>query len=149
MSVFFFALAIFFFMTLSVLYRPLLYRMVVANKRYDAEEGFAREHEMYFTTSRRASPHTVRRTLARRGAQYFQQRIFRLHGQWIPLHRIRIGFETEEQAEAVDRAIKVYGRTIRHCGKLHSVTALPPREIPYARKSRGAKTGKGKRAKGR
>jgi uncharacterized protein with PIN domain len=145
MNVLFVALTVFFFITFSVLYRPLLYRMVVANKSYDAEEGFAREHEMYFTTSRRASPHTVRRTLARRGAQYFQQRIFRLHRQWIPMHRIRISFETEEQAEAVDRAIKVYGRTIRHCGKLHSATALPPREIPYAKRSRRAKTRKGKR----
>jgi hypothetical protein len=32
--------------------------MVLANKRYDAKEGFAREGEIYFTVSRKGSPRT-------------------------------------------------------------------------------------------
>jgi hypothetical protein len=128
---------------------PRLYRMVVANKSYDAKEGFAREYEFYFTTSRRGSPHTVRRTLARRGIQDFQQAIYRWHRRWIPLHKIRVNFETEEEGEKVERAIKVYVRSVRYRGKQYKVTKLPPREIPYARKSRRAKARKRKRAKAR
>lgn len=128
---------------------PRLYRMVVASKGYDANEGFAREHEFYFTASRRGSPHAVRRTLARRGIRYFQQAIYRRHHQWIPLHKIRLNFEQEEQAKAADRAIQVYIRSMRYRGKQTMATKLPPREIPYAKKSRGTKTRKRKRAKGR
>lgn len=128
---------------------PHLYRMIIESRRYDVKEGFARTDEMYLTTSRKGSPRSVRRALARRGIQYFQQSIYRRHHQWIPLHKIRVNFEAEEQAEAVDRAIKVYVRSLRYRGKQHSATALPPRVIPYAKKSRRTKTRKGKRAKGR
>jgi hypothetical protein len=131
------------------LYRPRLYRMLVAAKGYDAEEGFAREQEFYFMASLRGSPRTVRRTLARRGIAYFQTTVYRKFRIWPRRSQIRISFENEEQAEAVDRAIKVYIRSLRYRGKQWMVTKLPPREIPYARKSRRAKTRKRKRAKAR
>jgi hypothetical protein len=128
---------------------PRIFRMTAFNKSYDAKEGFARTYEMTFTTSRKGSIKTVRDTLARRGTRYFQQAIYRWHHAWLPSHKIRFGFLEEEQAEAVDRAIKVYIRSTRYRGKQYMATKLPPREISYARKSRRAKTRKGKRGKGR
>jgi hypothetical protein len=126
-----------------------VYRMTVFSRRYDAREGFARTHEFYFVTRRRGSRRTVRRTLARKGIPYFQQAVYRWHRQWIPAHKIRVSFETEEQTEAVDRKIRIYPTNARYCGKQYAVTRLPPREIAYARRSRRTKTRKGKCAKGR
>jgi hypothetical protein len=125
---------------------PRLYRMVVANKSYSPDEGFARTNEFVFTTSRKGSPRTVRRTLARRGIAYFQNSVYRKFGRWVRPSQIRLGFENEEQAEKVDRAIKVYIRSLRHCGRETMVTKWA-REIPYARRSRRAKARKGKRPK--
>jgi hypothetical protein len=128
---------------------PHLFRMTTYYKGYDANDAFAREHEFHFTTSRRGSPSTIRRTLARRGVRYFQHSIYRRYHRWIPLHKIRVSFETEEQAKAVDRAIQVYIREIRYHGKQYMASKLPPTEIPYAKKSRRSRTGKRKRAKAR
>jgi transposase-like protein len=121
------------------LYRPRLYRMVVASKWYDAEDEFEREHEFYFVTRRKGSIRTVRDTLKRRGIRYFQQAIYRWHHQWIPEHKIRFNYVTEEQAEAVDRAIRIYRRSVRFRGKEYLATRLPATEISYAKKNRRAK----------
>jgi hypothetical protein len=128
---------------------PHLFRMNIASRWYDAKEAFARTYEMEFTTSRKGSPHSVRRTLARRGIPYFQQEIYRRHRVWIPLRQIRVSYEREELAEANDRAIEVLARSMRYRGKQWAATKLPRKVIPYAKKRRRAKTRKGKRAKGR
>jgi hypothetical protein len=123
--------------------------MTVSSKWYDDKEGFARTYELHYTTSRRASPSTVRRTLAHRGIPDFQQTIYRKYHVRIPPGRIRVSFEREELAEAEKRIIAVLGRTVRYHGKQYMATALPPRVIPYGKKNRRAKTRKGKRVKGR
>jgi hypothetical protein len=126
-----------------------LYRMTVAAGWYDPRAGFKREYEMHFKVARRGSPRRVRRELARRAISDFQRQVYRLDGTWVPLRKIRAQYEREEAAAAEQRFIEVYTRVMRRRGKHWSATALPPRVIPYARKSRGAKTRKGKRAKGR
>jgi hypothetical protein len=128
---------------------PRLFKMTVFSRWYDEKDAFARRHEFHFRASRRGSIRTVRETLARRGIRYFQHAIYRWHHQWIPEHKIRFNFETEEQAVAVDRAIKVYIRSMRYRGKQWMATKLPPRVIPYGKRNRRTKTRKGKRAKGR
>jgi hypothetical protein len=117
-----------------------LYRMTIAYRTYDEDEGFQRAFERHFKASRRGSPKTVRRTLARRGIPFLQREIYRLHHFWIPLSRIRVNFEKEEVAAAGQNAIEALGRSMRYRGRQWSATPLPPKMIPYAkRKRRGAK----------
>jgi hypothetical protein len=129
-----------------------LYRMTIASAWYDRFAEFQREYEQHCEASLRGSPRRVRRTLARRGVGQFQRDVYRTHGVWIPLRRIRVSFEREEETDAVDRFIKVYRRSMRYRGKHWSATQLPAKVIPYAKKRRGAKRAKArkrKRPKGR
>jgi len=126
-----------------------LYRMHIATVWYDQRAEFQREYESHFEASRLGSPRRIRRALARRGIAQFQRDIYRTHRVWLPLRKLRVSFEREEQAAAVDRFIKVYTRSMRYRGKNWSATALPPKVITYAKKGRRAKTRKRKRAKNR
>jgi hypothetical protein len=126
-----------------------LYHMTIATAWYDRRVEFQREYEQHFESSRRGSPRRIRRALARRCIPIIQRDIYRTHHVWIPLRRIRVNFEREEQAAAVERFIKVYTRSMRYRGKQWKATALPPKVITYAKKNRRAKTRKRKRAKNR
>jgi len=128
---------------------PRLYRMTIATAWYDRRVEFQREYESHFESSRRGPPTRIRRALARRGVAQFQRDIYRTHRVWIPLRRIRVSYEREEQAAAVEKVIKVYTRSMRYRGKQWKATTLPPKVITYAKKNRRAKTRKRKRAKGR
>jgi hypothetical protein len=130
------------------LYR--LYRMTIATSWYDRNAEFQREYEMHFRSPGRGSIRSNRRALARRGMPYFQREIYRRHHVWIPLRRIRVNFETEEQTAAVQRAIEVVTRSMRYRGKHWSATELPTRTISYAKKRRRKrKVAKRTRAKSR
>jgi hypothetical protein len=117
-----------------------LFRMTMANRTYDEDAGFEREFEIHFKVARRGSPKTVRRTLVLRGIPHFQREIYRRYNIRIPRSRIRVSFEREEVAAAGQRAIEALGRSMRYHGRQWSATPLPPKMIPYAKKTRrGAK----------
>jgi hypothetical protein len=112
------------------------YHMTVSTVWYDKASAGAREYELHFTVGRRGKIRTVRRTLAKRGAPYFQRLIHRRTKRWIPLRRIRVRFEREETATRIDSRIRVDGRSMLYRGKRWRAYPLGSWEMNYARKRR-------------
>jgi len=128
---------------------PLTHRMTIATKWYDDRSRCAREYEGHFKVSRYGKIRSVRRRLARRGAPYFQQLIYRRFSKWIPKRQLRINFEREEVAAEAERDITIQLRGMQYRGREWLATPFPSKVLSYAkRKRRKRKSAKGKRAKG-
>ena len=112
------------------------YRMTVASTWYDAEAGVAREYEMHFKVARRGRIQTVRLHLAKKGATYFQQAIYRRTGRWIRKRKIRISFEREEPATKGQNTITVEARSMQYRGREWGAVPLPSRTLSYAKRRR-------------
>ncbi len=123
-----------------------IYRMTIASTWYDKRAGAAREFEMHFKVARRGKIRNVRRRLAQRGTPFFQRTLYRQFRRWIPKRKIRISFEREEPAAAVQRNIVINIRGMRYRGKQWKATPLPSRMLPYAKKKTKRKSAKRKRA---
>jgi hypothetical protein len=68
------------------------YQMTVAGRGYDENGKRQLKPELHFIVARSGSIRTVRRQLTRRGRDYFQQKMYRELGIWIPREHIRKGF---------------------------------------------------------
>jgi len=112
------------------------YRMTVASTWYDAEAGVAREYEMHFKVARRGRIQTVRLHLAKKGATYFQQAIYRQTGKWIRKRKIRVSFEREEPAAKGQSTITIEARSMQYRGRRWKAYPLPSRTLNYAKKRR-------------
>ena len=112
-----------------------IYRMTVASVWYDEGVHKAREFEMHFKVARIGDIRETRAHLAKRGTGYFQNRIYYLEKRWVPLSRIRIGFEREEPAQEIDDWIRIEIRQMRGVGKRRRWKAFGelPRKIRYFR----------------
>jgi len=113
-----------------------LYRMTIATVWYDQRAEFQREYEMHFKASRRGSIRNVRRALARRGLAHLQREIYRRHHKWVPLRKLKVGFEREEPAKTAQRDVSVETRSMRYRGKHWSATPLASKVIAYAKRRR-------------
>ena len=112
------------------------YRMTVASVWYDEDVHKTREYEMHFKVARlgdiREEPHLLS---SKRGAGYFQNRIYYLDKHWISLSRIRVSFEREEPAREIDEWIRIEIRHMQGVGKQRQWKAYGelPRKIRYYR----------------
>ena len=111
-----------------------IYRMTVASKWYDELEAYAREFEMHLKAARRGKIRNVRRHLAKRGIDLFQDYVYKKTEVRIPKGDIRIGFEKEERARKSKRLIKIESRSMRFRGKEWKASALPSKTVPYSKK---------------
>jgi len=112
------------------------YRMTIASTWYDAEAGAANEYEMHFKVARRGRIQTVRLHLAKRGASYFQQIVWRQTRKWITKRKIRISFEREEPATKGQNTITIEARSMQYRGREWKAYPLPSRTLSYAKKRR-------------
>lgn len=111
------------------------YRMTVAGVWYDEDVHKVREFEMHFKVARIGDIRETRAYLGKRGAGYFQNRIYYLEKRWIWLSRIRISFEREEIAQEIDDWIRIEIRQMRGVGKRRRWKAFGelPRKIRFYR----------------
>lgn len=112
-----------------------IYRMTVASVWYDQDVHKTREYEMHFKVSRSGDIREQRIYLAKRGTGYFQNRIYYLTKQWVPLSKIRVAFEREEPAQEIDEWIRIEIRHMQGVGKRRQWKAYGelPRKIRYYR----------------
>ncbi len=116
--------------------RARTYRMTVSSAWYDKTERGAKEYELHLRVSRKGKIRTVRRTLARRGINYFQGYFYRRLKKWIRKRKIKVRFQREEPAPSVERQIAVEGRSILFRGKRFRAIPLPTRPLSYSKKRR-------------
>lgn len=112
------------------------YRMTIASTWYDAEAEAACEYEMHFKVARRGKIQTVRLHLAKRGASYFQQTVWRQTRKWIAKRKVRISFEREEPATKGQNTITIESRSMEYRGREWRAFPLPARALSYAKKRR-------------
>lgn len=112
------------------------YRMTVATSWYDATERGAKSYEQHFTVTRPGKIRTVRRTLSKRGFEYFQGSIYRRFKKWTPKWKIKIRFEREELAQKRENAIRVEGSSMLYRGKRWWAYPLPHRVLSYGKRRR-------------
>jgi hypothetical protein len=110
------------------------YQMTVAGRGYDEEGKRQLNPELHFEVSRRGKIRIVRRHLAKRGVEYYQQRMYREFGFWIPRRKIRVGFMPEEPASKPDRAMHIEAFALAFRGKRTRAVQLPTRTLPYAKR---------------
>jgi len=113
------------------------YRMTVATSWYDATDRGAKSYELHYSVARRGKIRTVRRTLSKRGLQYFQTSMYRRLRKWTPRGKIKVSFERELPAVRSERRIQIEGRSMLYRGKRWWAYPLPHRDLSYARKKRG------------
>lgn len=113
-----------------------MHRATISSTWYDKISQCAREYEMHFKVARRGSIRANRRYLARRGAPYFQQTVYRLYKYWIPKRKVRIAFEREEPAEKSERLIQIEVRRMEGKGKRWKAFPLPSRVLTYEKQQR-------------
>lgn len=112
------------------------YRATIASTWYDKDAERVREYEMHFKVARRGSIRANRRYLARRGAPYFQQTVYRLYKYWIPKWKVRVAFEREEPAEKPEELIQIEVRRMEGKGKRWKAFPLPSRVLAYEKQQR-------------
>lgn len=107
--------------------------MTVSSVWYDYMSHVTREFEMHFKVSRSGEIDEIRRYLYQRGENYFQNRIYYLYGQWVPLSRMRLAFEREEIAIQEDEWIRIEIRSMEGIGKRQRWKAFGelPRKIRF------------------
>ena len=130
-------LTIEFLLSLAILFHLTIirqYRVTVAGRGYDNERKRQLKPELHFTVARRGSIRNVRRQLAKRGVDYYQQRIHREYGIWIPKNRIRVGFEREGPAKKTERSIRIEGLTFAFTGKRTTAVRMASRALSFAKK---------------
>jgi len=108
--------------------------MTVAGRGYDNEGKRQLKPELHFTVARRGDIRSVRRQLAKRGVDYYQQRIYRELGLWIPKNHIRVGFEREEPAKKIEKTIRIEGLTFAFTGKRTTAVRMASRALSFAKK---------------
>jgi len=112
------------------------HRMTVASVWYDKNRHAAMEHEMHFKAARRGNIETIRRQLAERGIEYFQQYVYRKERRWIPKHKIKAKFERERPATRTEPLIMIDVRAMEYRGREWKAQPFPPRILPYVKKRR-------------
>ncbi len=110
------------------------YKMTVAGRGYDEEGKRQLNPELHFEVSRRGKIRSVRRQLAKRGVEYYQQRVYRELEVWIPKRHIRIGFEREERALKAEKLIQIEGLALTFRGKRSTAVQLPSRVLRFAKR---------------
>ncbi|MGA3296455.1 MAG: hypothetical protein ABSD41_03285 [Candidatus Bathyarchaeia archaeon] len=113
-----------------------LYRITIASVWYDSTAGGAKEYELHLKVARAGNVRTVRRTLAKRGAPYFQQLVYRRLKRWIPMRKIKVRFEQEEPAIKRENKISIDGRSMLYRGKRWKAYPLGKWELNYAKRRR-------------
>jgi len=113
-----------------------MYRATISSTWYDKDAERVREYEMHFKVARRGSIRANRRYLARRGAPYFQQTVYRLYKHWIPKWKIRTAFEREQPAEKPEELIQIEVRRMEGKGKRWKAFPLPSRVLTYVKRKR-------------
>jgi len=108
--------------------------MTIASTWYDKDKKAAQEYELHFRVARKGDITRVRRQLAQRGLGYFQRRVYREAGRWIPKHRIKTKFEREQPALAPQRDIAIEARRMEYRGRDWKARPLLSRVIGYVKK---------------
>jgi hypothetical protein len=111
-----------------------LYQMTIAGRGYDERGKREFKPEFHLEASRSGKIRTVRRQLAKRGVEYFQQRIYRLYGIWIPKKDIRIGLELREPAVKTERTIRITAFAMTFKGRRSRALSIQSRVLSYAKK---------------
>ena len=110
--------------------------MTISSVWYDKAAGGAKEYELHLKVPRSGNISTVQRKLAKRGAPYFQQLVYRRIKRWIPLRKIKIRFERPEPTTKQDTKMRVEGRSMLYRGKRWRAYPLGSWELTYAKKRR-------------
>ena len=111
-----------------------VFRMSIATKWYDERVACVQEYEMHFKTSRRGKIGNVRKYLAKRGVEFFQEHVYKETGQLIEKGAIRVAFEREEPTSKAERDIRIEMRRMQYRGREWKADALPSKTIPYEKK---------------
>jgi len=110
--------------------------MTVSSTWYDKQQQRVQEQEMYFTAVRSGNIETVRRTLAKRGISYFQQRVYRETKRWIPERRIKARFERERPADKAEALITIEPLKLERIERRWKASRMKPTVISYAKRKR-------------
>ena len=116
------------------------YRMTVSSIGYDPAARRAIGYEFHFKAARAGDIRRVRREMARRGVEYFQQYAYRRQRRWIPKGKIRVGFERERPATKTEPLMMIEVRRMEFVGRQYEGFALPSRRLTYVKKKRKFKT---------
>jgi len=121
------------------------YRMTVASTSYDANRHAAVEHEMHLRAARKGSIATVRRQLAKRGVEYFQQYVYRKERRWIRKEKIKAKFERERPATKTEPLIMIDVRAMEYRGRQWRAQPFPRRILSYTKRRRKPRQVKARR----
>lgn len=121
------------------------YRMTVASVWYDKDRHAAVEHEMHLKAARRGNIETIRRQLAERGIEYFQQYVYRKERRWIRKSRIKAKFERETPAARTEPLIMIDVRAMEYRGREWKAQPFPRRILSYVKKRRKPRRVKARR----
>ena len=118
------------------------YKMTIATSWYDAEEKGLKSYEQHFTIARPGKIRNVRRTLARRGLEYFRRSISRRIKKRVPRGRIKVRFEREERAKKSEPKIRIQGSSMIFRGRNWHASPLTSKLLNYVKRHRRSTHGR-------